>query len=413
MPSPMKESGLGDMFDPAEMAKRALKQRQNNIKAARTKPTAPKMRPETAKPDKFIIEKTQRPDLFLQIKDAEESIKALEGNISEVENEIKAEEEELIHLAKADKIKAEGKILVLKQELIEYQNELADWNKKKEIIEANPIATEEEIAATTREARRGHELDGYDIPKYEPEKPPKFSQRDDSTEYEQIDGSWSKEKPVTSDEIKDQSGEILESPTKIPFEGLKMSIPRAEGRVTDVEIPKIERSVEPETTQNYNESLPVISEEKSWIPASLRKWGKRLLLGLALFGGGRALNQQTNITGKIGAELNQIDQSINDFGARYDEGIKTTVESSPMIQQTRKDQEQARLAQTEKELAEQETVSEQTVEEIPKMTEQVRKESSAQKTLQELPGRIQRTKKRMDQDYNNYTSDDKEKATSW
>jgi len=232
------------------------------------------------------------------------------------------------------------------------------------------------------EARRGHELDGHDIPKYEPGKPPELPPRDDRPEYEQADGSWSKEKPVMP--------EIIES--VVDEEGRQVGPDSERTKITargatsyDAPLP------------SYDATHPVVSEKKSWIPARLRSWGKKLLLGLALLGGGKAIDQQTDITGKIGAEMHQIDQSIEEAGNTYSKGVQSWAEETPMVRQAKRAEAMAQFekesaakraaAETQKESAGQsstvETGSSQTTKEMPKMAEQVRKTLDSGRNLPE------------------------------
>lgn len=136
MPNSMPETpSFGSEFSYAEMAKKRIEQGSH---AAKVAAAAAEARRETQRPGQRILEvkPKETPTEHLKTKDIESSQRALNQNILEVEADIKAAEAELSLLAEADKLKAEGKIALLRKELFGYKRELKD-------IEATSIGFEE------------------------------------------------------------------------------------------------------------------------------------------------------------------------------------------------------------------------------------------------------------------------------
>ncbi|MFA6132252.1 MAG: hypothetical protein WC702_04320 [Patescibacteria group bacterium] len=85
--------------------------------------------------------------------------------------------------------------------------------------------------------------------------------------------------------------------------------------------------------QDEQPVAPVEVPKRSWIPASVRKWGRRLLLGLGLLGAGKAAEPT----------LSDLNQSVNETFEQYQAGVESFAETmaDPIGAQERWDQARA------------------------------------------------------------------------
>jgi hypothetical protein len=321
-----------------------------------------------------------------EIEDINRTIDGIENELEDIAEEIR-QGYRLINKSKPDE---EGNRVILTQKMRnemvedsdELRRELEIWKAKLKEPQIITDVEDEELRETNN--RRGKELEGYDIPTKTAGAPPKLPPANEGPEWQQADGTLSDRAPEATsqrqfqeifpaknpeimeklpdgtwgsrpkketatqesldkdnaeramDELLDQDQEIRDEEAAVEklSNDLK-EMAKAEEKEDKVEDAPTWQPVLPQHTDKSESTKPVPTEsqpapvappKKSWLPASVKKWGLRALTLLGLVGGAKAVEPS----------VSQIAQDVSTTLTDAQAGYRDWAENTPMVQEARR-----------------------------------------------------------------------------